>query len=162
MKFIEQTSPIDSCENKEINRSRIEHRKYQVYSLDDSLDKRFDEWRNLRTVITVSRNIKRQGKTCKATRYFISSKVDCTADEFAYGIRSHWFIENKLHWVKDTILNEDKSLVIGKQLAKNMSLIRSITMNVFKLNNEFSIKTAIEKYTNRLQQCLTLMKYEHI
>jgi flagellar basal body-associated protein FliL len=39
--------------------------------------------------------------------YYISSKLE-TATEVAKKIRNHWGIENKLHWVKDVVMEEDK------------------------------------------------------
>jgi predicted transposase YbfD/YdcC len=44
------------------------------------------------------------GETTVETRYFISSLED-NAQKFANSIRSHWGIENSLHWILDVGLN---------------------------------------------------------
>ncbi|MDZ8066276.1 MAG: ISAs1 family transposase [Nostoc sp. DedQUE08] len=55
---------------------------------------------------------------------YISSIVS-TAKEFAHGIRGHWGIENRLHWVKDVVLNEDNSTIRMGKAPANLSIMRA-------------------------------------
>ncbi len=96
---------------------------------------------------------KRSEKSFKEVHYFISSRKQLSAQNYAKRIREHWWIENKLHWVKDVILYEDNSLVKGKDLSENLSLLRMIVMNLFRINNLQSVKYAIEKFSNKLDKC---------
>jgi len=159
IQYEQNHAPIDSYESTEINRGRKENRQYQLYHV---YGPEFRKWKNLNAVVIINHTGIRKGKTYTHKRYYISSRKDHEAKYFAEGIRSHWFIENKLHWVKDCILNEDNSLVNGKCLAKNLSMLRTLAFNVFKLNKEFSIKKAIERYTNRMNACLELMQINQI
>ncbi len=101
-------------------------------------------------------------KKYKEYHYYISSRSKTSAKILGKGIRAHWHIENKQHWVKDVILYEDKCGVKGKQVSKTMSMIRSIVMNIYKVNELRSIKHAIEKYTNKIQGCLQLIENSYI
>lgn len=151
--------PIDSYESTEMNRGRKENRQYKLYHVSGP---EFQKWKNLNAVVIVNHTGIRKEKIYTQKRYYITSRKDHEAKFLAEGIRSHWFIENKLHWVKDCILNEDKSLVKGKGLAKNLSMLRTLAFNIFKLNKKNSIKKAIEKYTNRMNDCLELMQINQI
>ena len=76
----------------------------------------------------------------KAVRYYISNKVD-TAENFQKHIRSHWGIENKLHWTLDVAFSEDGSRKRNKNAVQNYSVILKIALNILK--NEKSKKLSI-------------------
>ncbi len=64
------------------------------------------DWVGLQNLLCVERIGIRQGKPYHQTNYYISS-LSTSAFEFAQASRSHWKIENCLHWVKDVIFGED-------------------------------------------------------
>jgi len=45
-------------------------------------------------------------------------------------IRSHWAIENTLHWVLDVTFREDDSRVRDRTAARNLALLRKIALNI--------------------------------
>ena len=57
---------------------------------------------------------------------------------FAQGVRSHWSIENQLHWCLDVAFNEDDSRIRSGYAPENMALIRHIALNL--LGRETSVK----------------------
>jgi predicted transposase YbfD/YdcC len=65
----------------------------------------------------------------------------------AEGIRSHWHIENKFHYVKDVMMREDKECTSNKAAAANLALLRSLAFNILKTKNK-SIKQATEIFAN--------------
>jgi predicted transposase YbfD/YdcC len=68
-------------------------------------------WKNLKSIIKIesTREFKNSDKpTEKATRYNISS-LENNANEFQSKVRSHWAVENKLHWTLDVAFSEDAS-----------------------------------------------------
>jgi hypothetical protein len=56
------------------------------------------------------------------------------AERIARAIRSHWEIENRLHWCLDVQFNEDQSRVRSAYAANNLAIVRHIVMNLLRLN----------------------------
>lgn len=79
--------------------------------------------------------------TENAIRYYISS---CTLEpyEFQKSIRSHWGIENKLHWVLDVGFSEDASRKRNQNAAQNYSILLKIALNLLK--NEKTEKQGVK------------------
>jgi predicted transposase YbfD/YdcC len=67
---------------------------------------------------------------CRAeTRYYIASKP-LTAAEAGNAVRGHWAIENRLHWVLDTVFKEDQSRLRKGHGAQNMAIVRHFAINL--------------------------------
>ena len=69
------------------------------------------------------------GKTSLQTRYFISS-LPADAAKFANAVRSHWGIENRLHWVLDVVFRDDDCRVRKDQAPKNFTIIKHMAINL--------------------------------
>lgn len=154
-KTIRRTDIIDEYENKESNKGRKENRKVRIYKHDARYIS--TDWKNINRIIEVINMGIRGGNKYFEKHYYISSLVEDKAEVFAKGIREHWSIENKLHRVKDVVQNEDNSLIVDKRIAANLSLIKSITISLFRLNGHTSIKRALEKFKNRVADCSELI-----
>ncbi|WP_390886673.1 ISAs1 family transposase [Lacinutrix neustonica] len=61
-------------------------------------------------------------KTTRDKRHYISSQLN-TPECFLKSTRSHWLIENKLHWSLDFIFKEDQSRKRFKNTTENFSII---------------------------------------
>ena len=64
-----------------------------------------------------------KGKSTEELLYYISSK-DMTAKMTNGTIRSHWGIENNLHWVLDVLFGDDISRANTGHAAENLGLFR--------------------------------------
>jgi predicted transposase YbfD/YdcC len=64
-------------------------------------------------------------------RYYLTTLTE--AGEFARSVRSHWGIENKLHWVLDVAFREDYARNRKDHCAANLAIIRKITLNLLRL-----------------------------
>jgi len=135
-------------------RGRLETRKTFVYNDISGIS---SDWIGLKRLIRVERNVFKKGKQTHETAYFISDIAGNNAAFFAKHIRRHWSIENRLHWVKDTIMNEDRSKTTGGMAAENISVIRTIVINLFRLKGHNSIKYAIELYANNFKELLSII-----
>ena len=60
-------------------------------------------------------------------RYFIGSFVG-TAEEYLNAIRTHWGIENSLHWVLDVVFREDESRHHAGNSCENLALLRKLAI----------------------------------
>ncbi len=139
----------------ENNRGRQENRAVYVYTLDTNPI--YEQWKGIKHIVHIESYGKRGKRDYLENRYYITSKSIQDAKVYNKGIRSHWGIENGLHWVKDVILNEDKAMVRDFQRSKNMSVVRNIVMNIYRISGNHSIKYAIEAFTNKLDKCLNLL-----
>lgn len=69
------------------------------------------------------------------TRYYVSSAI-LAAERAAAAIRSHWAIENSLHWVLDVTFAEDQSRLRTGHGAKNMAVVRHFAFNLVRAVND--------------------------
>ena len=85
-------------------------------------------------------------KKSKETRFYISS-LEANAEKLLKAARSHWSIENSLHWVLDVTFREDESRIRKKNAPENMSIIRHIVLNMLKRseNKNISIRRRRKK-----------------
>jgi len=88
-----------------------------------------EEWPSLKRLVEVV-NIDEAGN--RTRRLYLSSR-EGTAEEFAKWIRSHWAIENDVHWVADVVFREDASKASVGHCQENMALFRRLVMNIIRI-----------------------------
>jgi predicted transposase YbfD/YdcC len=89
-------------------------------------------WPGLRTVLAVESIRSLNSTPTKVEseiRYFLSSCADAPA-VLSQAIRSHWAVENALHWVLDVTFREDDSRVRDRRAARNLALLRKVALNI--------------------------------
>jgi len=94
-----------------------------------------ERWVSLKSVIRIEskREIISEKKITTECRYYICSKVLKAADALEK-VRSHWSIENSLHWNLDVAFAEDQSRMRAGDEDKNYALIRKIVINLISLD----------------------------
>ena len=132
--------PWDFHETEERHHGRHEIRRYWTIT-DLVMLTRVKEWPQLRTVGMVESECTCRGKTTREYRFYVSS-LDGRAEPFAQAIRSHWGIENSLHWVLDMSFREDESRIRKGNAAENFSIIRRLALNLIK--QEKSTKKSVK------------------
>jgi predicted transposase YbfD/YdcC len=131
-------------ETNERNRTRTETRSYYVTDRVGGLD--LEEWTDVRSVAMVLRRVVRDGRTTNELRYFISS-LEPDAEKIANAVRSHWGIENRLHWVLDVVFDEDRSRARRDNSAQNLAVLRHVAINL--LRSDISSKKSIKGKRHR-------------
>lgn len=128
-------------EDIDAGHGRVEIRKCSVITNFEYLDNK-TKWVNLKSIVKIEseRYFKSTGKTEKSSRIYISSLQD-TAENFQNYIRSHWGIENKLHWTLDVSFREDASRKRAGNSAQNFSVVNKTALNLLK--NDISIKASV-------------------
>jgi len=72
------------------------------------------------------------GKSAKrAARYFIASRL-LSAKKLLAIVRAHWGIENNLHWVLDTVFDEDACRSRKDHAPENLATIRKLAINILQ------------------------------
>lgn len=120
----------DCYEVVEKGHGRIEQRKYWMSSEIDWLEPKAD-WAGLKSIGMVEAQRTVEGQTTMEQRYYLSS-LKADARELAKAVRSHWTIENGLHWVLDIAFREDECRVRQGHAAQNFALLRRLAVNLLK------------------------------
>lgn len=115
---------------------RIERRTCQATDNLTFLDDR-EDWPGLRTIakITSERTDKRSGQSSTQASYYISS-LNAGPGVIAKAIRSHWAIENNLHWNLDVIFREDAALKKKGNAALNYQIIAKMALAMIERESE--------------------------
>lgn len=150
----ENAHPTSRHISTERTRNRVTTRTVQVFQ---NLTDISDSWAGLKSLIKVERTGTRAGKSYQQVAYYISSLESCAID-FAYGIRGHWGIENRLHWVKDVVFGEDSSRIRHGNAPANRSIILAIAMNIWRRNGYPSITSAQRFLSNDIDKLLLLVE----
>lgn len=116
---------------KEKSRGRRETRIYTIMPLPESMVSFGKQWSKLTSIGRVDRHIERDGKATCETNYYICS-IDAKVGLFSESARSHWSIENSLHWVMDVVFGEDSSRIHTGHAAENMSFLRRFVTTLLK------------------------------
>lgn len=134
--------PIDINEDVDIGHGRIETRKCSVYN-DFSHLENPEKWKGIKSIVKIDsiRHIKSTGKEEYETRLYISS-LGANAKLISESIRSHWGVENSLHWVLDVSFGEDNSMKRNEISVQNFSIINRIALNL--VQNEKSKKRSVK------------------
>jgi predicted transposase YbfD/YdcC len=93
--------------------------------------------------VKVTATVVKYGKVTNETRWYISNLTE-DAKTFLHIIRSHWKIENSLHYVKDVAYQEDFNRMRTGQIPRVTSLLRSMAINLQNIN-KISNKTQSRK-----------------
>jgi predicted transposase YbfD/YdcC len=109
---------------------RIETRTTTVIHDVAWLQKRHD-WPGLKAVVIVDSTREIAGKFEHETRFYITSLV-LLAHLLGPIIRSHWAIENSLHWVMDMIFRDDECRVRTDHAPANFATIRHMAHNLIR------------------------------
>lgn len=114
-------------------------------------------WVGVERIIKVERTGIRNRKPFEEKVFYISSLAE-NAAEFAYRIRAHWHVENRLHWVKDVVLKEDDAPLCGGNALINFGILRTIAMNVFRKQGFPSITNGIRSLAHDVDRLFSFFQ----
>ena len=97
-------------------------------------------WPSTKTLVMVKSERTCWNKVSTETRYYISS-VPANVEKIAGAVRSHWSIENQLHWFLDVVFGEDDSRIRKDHGAENFGTLRRAALSL--LQKETSLKKSI-------------------
>jgi predicted transposase YbfD/YdcC len=123
---------FDYEETSDNGHGRIETR--QCWTISDPEVLKYlrgaENWKNLRTVSRIrSRRQLGEEVSCE-DRYHIASITG--AKPILRAVRTHWSIENELHWTLDIAFDEDHCRVRKDHGPENFAVLRHIALNLLK------------------------------
>ena len=125
---------------EERGHGREEKRYYFLCPVPEDLPDR-SRWAGLKAIGIAISNTQRDGKDCHEVRYYIVSKY-LSGTRFAEAVRSHWSIENRLHWQLDVTFQEDQCRLRQGHADANFSILRRTALSLLK--NERTLKVGIK------------------
>jgi predicted transposase YbfD/YdcC len=135
--------PHDYATTLNKGHGRIERRECWAISDLESLEylRTGQEWPQLRSVVKVTGRRETPEEATVQPRYYISS-LDAPAERLLEVVRTHWSIENSLHWSLDVTFGEDQCRIRKEYAPQNMATLRQVSHNLLK--NETSLKVGIQ------------------
>lgn len=109
---------------------RIETRSYTAIHDVAWLQERHD-WPGLKGVVVVESTREIGEKVERETRFYITSLV-LLANQLGPVIRSHWAVENSLHWVMDMIFRDDECRIRTDNAPANFTTIKHMAHNLIR------------------------------
>lgn len=154
--YLEKPYSVDITEN--VDHGRVEKRTAKVFNNLTHFEKA-NQWKDLHSFIVIEKESysKSTKKIARETRYYISN-LNLNAQQANDIVRSHWSIENKLHWSLDVIFGEDHSRKRAENTPENMNVIMKIVLTL--LNQEQTFKKSKNK--KRLKALLNTKYREKI
>jgi predicted transposase YbfD/YdcC len=137
----EQQLNEESFESLEKGHHRFESRKYSVLPAA-SIDL---AWPSTQTIVKVESIREDHCKTTVVIKYYISSMMP-RAEEISKAIRSHWSIENQLHWYLDVTFGEDDSRIRKDNGAANFGTLRRLALGLLKREKSLKKSIRLKRY----------------
>jgi predicted transposase YbfD/YdcC len=100
-----------------------------------------EKWAKFTSIAMVQSERRINGKIEHETRYYISS-LTSDARRLGQAVRSHWQVENSLHWVLDLAFLEDTCRIRKDHAPENLAVVRHIALNL--LTQETTAKLGIK------------------
>ena len=135
--------PHDYATTLNQDHGRIERRECWTISDPSCLEylTTGQDWPGLRSVVKVVGRRATPAGTTVQPRYYISS-LEAPAERLLKVVRTHWSLENSLHWSLDVTFGEDHCRIRKDHAPQNMATLRQVSHNLLK--NETSLKVGIQ------------------
>ena len=135
---------------------RIEHRRCLVVHDVDFL--KDHQWPGLQSIACVLSKRQTEKGTREDVRYYISS-LKSDAETIAHAARSHWGIENRLHWMLDVVFKEDASTIKIDNAPVILSIIRQWALNILNQHKStISLKRTMQKIMMNPKRIVTILQ----
>lgn len=102
-----------------------------------------EKWRDVRSFVAVERTRIVAGQRSTEIRHYISS-LPPDAETIARAVRSHWEVENRLHWCLDVQFGDDYARARTGHVAHNFAIVRHLALNLLRMAETRRKKTSLK------------------
>lgn len=124
-------TPLATIAEIDAGHGRLEQRQASLSDDVQWMQERH-AWPGLKAIGKVTAHRESGGKATLKTRYYLLSTVLSPA-RFNQVVRSHWDIENGLHWVLDVVMGEDQARNRKDHGPENLAVLRRLALNLARL-----------------------------
>jgi predicted transposase YbfD/YdcC len=152
-----ENTPVAAA-TSEISRGRIETRTIRVLPAPQDLSFPYAAQAILlERYVTIKKNGRWVMRNCEAVLYVTSLGSDqaSPADLLAYA-RGHWQVEH-LHWLRDVVWREDKSLIRTGNAPQVMSALTNLVITLFRLQGVTKITAETRRNAQNPRRSLQLL-----
>jgi predicted transposase YbfD/YdcC len=125
-----ENTTISRDQTTDGDHGRIETRTTTVIHDIAWLQERHD-WPGLKGVVMIESIREINDKIERETRFYVTSLV-LLADQLGPIIRSHWAVENSLHWVMDMVFRDDECRVRTDHAPANFTTLKHMATNLLR------------------------------
>lgn len=146
-----------TAETLDAGHGRIERRRLQASTMLNE----YVDWPGVEQVFQLERQVteKKTGEVTIQTVYGITSLSEEEADagQLLTFVRQHWHIENKSHWIRDVIFDEDRSQVRRDRLPHVMATLRNAVISLLRAHGINRIAKARRRFAARPDEAIDLI-----
>ena len=139
------------CETAEKDHGRLEVRRHWTLA-DPAIIAHLDPtgaWAHLRAIGLIERQRQVGDRRTTECHYYLLS-APLPAADFAAAARSHWGIENQVHWVLDVAFGEDACRARAGHAARNLAVVRHLALNLLRQDTTRRGSIAAKRFTAAL------------
>lgn len=120
------------------------------------------DWPHVGQVCRIVRERRTRGRYERETAYYVTSLMrdKANAARLLKLSRGHWAaIENGLHYVRDTTLDEDRCTIYRGHAAENLATLRNATLNWLRQTGAVNLASRIRSFTRNSQRLFAILGY---
>lgn len=131
---IDQSETLVCSEHETIDKEhgRFETRCCTAVSIEGLEQETRTRWPKLQSIACIESKRERKGKKMETEVRYVISSLPPKAATILHAVRTHWGIENGLHWCLDVTFREDASQIRLRNAAHNFSMLRRAAINLFR------------------------------